>query len=368
MVAVATLVPQSALYAADAPPLPTLGDIETAWVNRSRTFESGAIDLSIQRFWAKGSITMFGSTEVFPPQDASFEFTGTVKFSGPMLRYSYDEPIWNERASGFFRDQQLKTFDGTMGATLKSNPPGATFSYQGHVSNDANQIERLHVLHPFFFLVRPTNYAIQMLQEYTVDRWEQSLEGPKYLVLTSQKANGSVRRMLLDPGLGFALKRIDRHSGGKLVYELDIEYSVDAQGVFFLQSWSLNNYFDGARLQDSFRVTVKSHDFQSPVPEHDFRVNYPPLTLIFDSTRDASEASGGKFLVLKDGSRRPVTDAELRVATLTAETLAVTKPGEAVLASRGSRREWIWILLFVAIAVVIALGVARKGRHAVTRV
>ncbi len=304
---------------------------------------------------------MPGAKEVLPPKDASFEYKGTLKFSGPMLRYSYDEPLWDAITGGFFRYQQVKTFDGTLGATLRPNPAGSSFPYQGHLTENANEIERLHVLNPLFYFLRPSNNATNMLREHKVTRWEQASDGSNCLVLRRANNSDSVRRMLLDPEHGYATRRVESLNHDKLLYELDIEYFI-TEGKSSLRSWSLKNYFHDGGLRDSFHVAVRSQEYNSAIPEHEFQINYPPSTLVFQSKHGNS--GGSQFLVLENGSHRPVSDAELRVAKKDAKALAATQPPETALTNSRTSRKWVWLLVSVVVVAGVAIRAARASRRA----
>jgi hypothetical protein len=364
--------PLAVSRAAEQPGTITLAQIEKAWRDRAARVHSGKIAWKETRHLAKGAIERKGEPSPFgmrpakdvdvPDQPVKHTYTREFAFDRGKLRHVSNEPIWHESLGDFWDGADIAAFDGQVRTSLRPLPKGEKFPAQGLIGHDAGIVLADIAVMPVLWHFCPESRAIDSLKRYSVTEERAKFDGADCVVLAEAPRRVSEVRgtMWLEPKRGFIVRRWIDRLGSVVFSQIDVFYRDDPQHGPVLTGWKWLEQTQEGAMRRLVEAEVTRTELNQAIDPGEFRVQFPPGTLVFELRSERSTDEEKTFFVLPDGTMRPVTRMEL-TRRVTPEMLAATKPGEAgLLQPRGSRT--LWITAIAVLALSIALVLLWRGR------
>jgi hypothetical protein len=337
----------------------TLKDIEQAWRERGARFRSGRVAWKETKTLARGGVYTEGDFAPFlrakaplPSQDLKHTFQRELVFEGDKLRYWNNEPIWHEAVNDFWPGPFVSAFDGQSTTQLHEMPRASAFGREGYVMPGGRLILSLLVLEPVLYHFSPQGEPMTYLKRCSMTRQRERLDGSDCVVLaeSSRRAPDSKETMWLDPKGGFLVRRWVSRLGGALVGQVDVFYRDDPQYGPLPKGWKRLEQTKEGVMKVSIEAEVTRVELNVPIDPGEFRVQFPPGTLVVEQTIADGARQEHRSYILPDGTARPITEEECR-RRVPPEVLATTRPGEAGMPSP-RRMQWWWTLALAALGVL----------------
>jgi hypothetical protein len=161
-------------------------------------------------------------------------------------------------------------------------------------------------------------------------------------VITS--APNDVDSFWLDPGKDYLVRRHQRRSPKRLLYQTDIKYRKDDELGWLPASWAFTQFSSSNAVSVSMDITVLDLRINDRQPQDQFLITFPPGSSVED------ERARKKYIVQDDGNMR---EESRRGELLPA---SVPQPGSPWY----KRHQW---LLIGGVLSVIAVGLALLARR-----
>jgi len=352
----------------------TLKDIEQAWRERGARFRSGRVAWKETKILARGGVHTEGDVAPFfrakgplPSQDLKHTFERELVFEGDRLRYTNNEPIWHEAVNDFWPGPFMSAFDGQLTTELDERPQASAFQRDGYVFPGGRSILSLLVLKPVLYHFSPEGDPIAYLKRCAITGQRERFDGSDCVVLAelSRRGPDDKQTTWLDAQRGFLVRRWVSRLGGAIVGQVDVFYRDDPQYGPLPKGWKRLEQTKEGVLRESIEAEVTRVELNVPIDPGEFRVQFPPGTLVVEQTIADGARQEQRSYILPDGTARPITMEEFR-RRVPPEVLAATRPGEAGM-PRPRRMEGWWTLTLaalgvVAIAVLTATGIRLRKR------
>ncbi len=182
----------------------------------------------------------------------------------------------------------------------------------------------------------------------------EQLDDSRCVVVSLQnpaKSGQQTLKLWLDINQGFIVRRTITETDGNITSVRNIAYKEDSgSGELVPAHWKYSAFEKNGRLFLDYESLAVELIINRGI-DYDPSVQFTPGTLVKDHAVDGPEQI---YFVLEDGSRRPVTEDELK-RRVTPELLAVTTPGMAGLPGKRSRavRYIVVAMLAVLCAAII---------------
>lgn len=358
--------------------LPTIGDIEQAWQRREARFRSGSFVWKEVKVMARGSVysgkgrgigpaPMPSDEGPIPPSDGTYEYQRTLKFEGPKLRYSENEAVWSSLRKEVLSKERDNLWDGKLGNRLSKEEPADAFEYRGSVRANSFLITAMLAVQPILAHCRPSLSEVMQLRRLSVTGRRGTVDNSSCIVVEGSpgldRTSGVNRSIWVDPQRDFIILRWRSELAGKVLEQIDVFYVEDPAHGWLPSRWKRIEHGSDGRFRTSVEATIVEQSVNAQMKADDFRLEFPPGTLVSDQTATSEDYQ--KFFVLADGTRRIVTAQEMR-RIITAEELARTEPGQAGLAPRKRwRGSFVALNVFLGLLLVTGIGVYLYRRSVV---
>ena len=351
----------------------TPAEIFAGWQQRQDRVRTVHIEWTEQLTFTKGSMFLapdqLGTLDddtpppQVPAEDTSFEVAASLTLDGDAFSYRRRGPDWQADIGRFEPRESIGvggverpfTFHGATGV------PGS-FSRASVSPAGGSTLPTDYHSMPLRLAFRPRK-SLEEANRATDDAWHVApqmvyLQERRCLLLerhTTRYTSGSLAEgqevvtCWLDAEADFSILRYQHTRGEHVQTQIDIEYRTDEQAGWVPERWTGLRYGrrDPLQLGEEFQGTVTACDVNVPADPGDFAADFPAGTWV------RGPKDEGQWLVLADGTRRPITPEELRRGA-TYEELLATPSGQA--GRRGTR--WLESRWAVAVlAAVFVLGV-----------
>lgn len=181
-------------------------------------------------------------------------------------------------------------------------------------------------LEPVIMHFRPLVLSLSTLisRELTVLDRVGTVDGRRCVILQASRSPYAKVELWVDPSRDFLILRMVRTYTGKVASQFDISYDSNEVCGWVPSGWTGVGYnTTRGKLTDRIVSTVTLCQVNPPVDSSEFDYEFPPDTLVND-TRDDSF-----YVVRQDGTRRMVTEAELR-GSVPYDALVETESGQGI--------------------------------------
>jgi hypothetical protein len=293
---------------------------------------------------SEGQVGPLKPKNAVPDKEMTLESTNLLVIDGVKVRIEENHPMWSMPDGTFLQTEQVALSDGTIAKSLFARGLRPGGDPMGYILRDREVPGVKSVgLAPIMLTVRGLQPSLNPLP--LGDMRPSGLTLPidkvpceEYLM---EYGNNSVVNCWLDPGKGYAVRRIRTSQAGKLVVQTDVtSYRHEAWG-WIPDSWVCNQFSATGTTLKSDRVRIIALRLNEPQPSTRFEIQFPPRTLVGDG-RD-----GKLYNVQPDGSMREYSPATGK------QSGSVPQPG----APWYQRHKW----LILGIVVILALAGSLYG-------
>ncbi|MCI0684464.1 MAG: hypothetical protein L0Y71_20320 [Gemmataceae bacterium] len=337
-----------------------------AWRKRQDSFRSGKFEWTEDVFYRKGSIRDPTTTreskptaDYVPPRDFSYQSEVRVSFAEVEIRYAYERLEWLPGASEPNSQSSNTVFDGE--ATQCFWPSGSTKWPVGHLLSPKRKFIEASNYHTWPVLMTYRNLLAGM-QLISFDSFREAetnstVNGRRCIVLDELPLPGKDRRRTLwiDTERDFTLARFEASVDGRPIHRIEVEYIQDKEHGWIPHSWRITELNSDLSLNRSFSAKVSKWSLNVPLPEGEFRIEFPEGTVV----RDERQGQPQTYVVRKEGKKRPVLSNELGA---TYEQVVSSEPGTALASGRGTalaQPGWQlstpWIVAFLIVGALVVL-------------
>jgi hypothetical protein len=224
-----------------------------------------------------------------------------------------------DRISGEFKLRHISSYDGARSAQLfdpkQSREYPAGFVYDLNRCEDVATWDTQPVRWTFAAMepdishvpirklsVRDANALLDGSPSVLLER---ELVAPPGMVLIG----GSLEQFWIDPAQGYSIVRFSRGYAQHIDVQMDCVYQRDEEhGCWIPQEWTSWRFrADGSPFEVA-HSKVTSYEILPKLGDDVFSVKFPPGTVARDWSRPGNSQTGSyDYLVLKDGSERPIT-------------------------------------------------------------
>ena len=321
------------------------------WKQRLAAVRSVHFEWQEDVLYEPGSMLSLDGT-LQPPKPARTRLKRLLIIDGDKMRMSYRGREWHSDTKSFVPTHYIATWDGKSCRLLFDYLVGDDFDPVYHsvgfdmVTPYFEELTNAH-LAPILYTYRPfykEMYTFARLEDWQMTRKVGVVAGSKCLLMTKRDPRGIVYDCWVDPEMEFAIRRIDLEQHGYLWTRLDIDYQKSSEGIPVPTEWRIiMNFPESTKLDTSAVARVTSWKLNPAVDASAFACDFGPGTKVID------EQTKSTYIVLRDGSKRVMTEAE-RNRGATYEELIGTKSGGA-----GLPRTVHWSGVLAAVLVGLAV-------------
>ncbi len=319
--------------------------IQASRIRQERT-RSLYINLTQRITDAKGSrslpkeLSPQGKEETIPPRDITYDSHTQLWIDGEKIRYAFDNHQWSREEQNLIPLPMITTFDGKLLKMLftktgpdKPHPSGSIEKKSRHYVSD------VVYLRPIFMTFRALDSKMLAfdMKQMTLTGRRLQIGNHNCLELQSQDPTaGAVYYQWVDPSRDFVIPRFMETVGGKLSYQIDVQYRRDNEVGWVPFEWNCIVQFKEGRLRHSVRSKVTVIEVNSSIPKEQFDISFPPGAFIRDFE------NGESFSLIKEnGDKRYLSDNELGIPY---QQLISSDPDDFTAQSTTFiKRWWRWI-------------------------
>jgi hypothetical protein len=311
-----------------------LKSIETSWTGREERARRLIVKWTEHRTYFPGAFVNFDGGPGYPEQETSFDVTCSCTLNGDDFRLEEKGLHYSGRIHRFTpmhrvvsHHQSLdQTYfgmelpEGKQSFQLNDCPVG--FSKTEKQSSEFNS----PVLYPIVLHYRPLSANFRRFELNAAQILDRTgmIGNSECILLTPKKSESPYEyEYWLDPGLQYAVRRVNVKTNGTLDLKIDVEYHKNHENDVVPTRWTRMG-FRGESVQTyQCEAEIVDVEFPESLDDSATAFEFPSGTLIEHGDTNL------RLLVLDDGSLRPVTDAE-NAQGIPYDTLMRTKPNEAL--------------------------------------
>lgn len=337
-----------ALHVEDAvsqPPTSALA-VEIA-KQRQETVRSVAIEFRVNEDVAEGAYSSSRSPSEqssqglkVPAKTTKLESTNRLVISGNKTRYECNHPAWNVDTGRLHSGGFINTMDGEydklyfpVGLQRPEQPEG--FIGRTARSNDIKS----YLLTPLTLWYRGFEPSItpQVLTNYHPSGSVVSIRGRACQEYSPTGNRADATLVWFDQTSGSSPRRIRVDKQGKPRQQFDIDYQLDASGVWVPVSWVRNEYAPDGRVLITTKVDVVSTRLNEKHPDTTFDIRFPVGTRLYNA-RERKD-----YIVQNDETLR---EFDLATGEILSDT--AYQPGTSWIV----RNQW-WLVACVCVLLVV---------------
>lgn len=343
----------------------TWNDVVQSWTDRANRLPAFSVEYSEEVFThsdvpenagSKGRKSKYSN----PIAPGDLTVTSKTTFLADRMKWKLTTvgDTWSSELEQIIPITSARAFDGQIrtgyeilgGEASHKSRPGWVESRQSGClfTRQPQLIPWMILLRPFEVgcsVISPDQWAPEgPLQEYYLNDTDGALLRQE---LKSNQGNGGIE-LLLDARREFALRR---YRSGNV--EVEIEFK-EYPGYGWLPDQYHSISFDQQSGDVSYRLNVKvnSIQFGVPVQDSDFRLDFPPGTVVRDTT--TGDGTPKTYYVKSDGTEREITPREW-AAGIQYSRLETSPSDGSVSALEQNSNFGHLIILFNVIAIVVVL-------------
>ncbi|MBX3436605.1 MAG: hypothetical protein KF861_03875 [Planctomycetaceae bacterium] len=350
MLFIAAQVPGDGLPAGEV----TLDDVLAAWQQR----EDEARTVQVE--WMELQVTPIAGVQM---PDA--ESQARLEAQGDMVKRSRNVMLLDGRRvrltedpSGESVDQnrQLIVFDGILGKgliyrTVLDYPEGAISENQAPNRNLAKYIPLLVAFRLQDEHMRPFDASEYVLTDERVEIDDRACRVVEAREAPGPRGTGQVRKLYIDPGQDFVIRRMERVRDGVVRSRVDFSWAGDPSFGSLPTGWRLVSVKPDGSISSSIEGDVVDCQLDPPVSDADFQLEFPVGTRYFDS-RDGTRRM---LIVQAPNQPREFFPAEIQRGA-TQEDLLSTPPGQARLELNNTSSSTTWLVIGMNVLVLSVIG------------
>jgi hypothetical protein len=355
---------------AQVQPSPTLETIRQAWEDREQRVRTVKIEWVERMTIAKGYLSsLFADIPsaredvgipagaVVPPLDTTFDVPSSMTLDGAKLRYTRNDQQWSSKVNGYVLQPEICVYDGDVGKSLLPNGTPST-PYPSAIVRRANPAARFVHMMPILMTYRA---LLPSFRGFNVESMEptggRAIIDNNTCVELQETGSGNTLRIWLDPSLGYVMVRYLSLVQDHVRCKLDIRYVNGPDRNPVPKEWSFAWFTRDGKLESAASATVTKFEIDAAVNGGDFELEFPPGTLVNDSTNPKSEVN---YIAKERGKKRNIPREEMRA---TYEQLIASEPGNAL-----GKKDRSWsIAVGVSVAVAVLAGAILVWRRRSSR-
>jgi hypothetical protein len=258
--------------------------------------------------WIEKIFTPKEQLPVPAKEDAMYQKKAGVIVSGSRMATFSEGPMWVQ--DRFVPTLDRAAFDGTSSKSLHVQVPE-----QVHPIGNINSIQRnenagSNVCIAILLAYRAFHPEMGRFEENKMQvADEKSILRNKKCICVEQNKGTYTARCWVDPSRDFVIIRYAMVFDGFPDFQCDVEYKLDNQLGWIPETWHdvlMSTNSKPVRLWTDRTVHVTTCMINGPVEDQEFQLEFPPGTDGMDWINNQ------KFIVLNDGSKRVITNAEIK--------------------------------------------------------
>jgi hypothetical protein len=290
----------------------TTGMIMQAWARYQQSIESAKFTWIERTTVPKGAVKRAGKsprakatdTRTFPSEDQTLEVPGTLILDGHRWRYISHSYVADD-ATGKLVPQACDTvYDSEVARAYM--PPATGGPPLGDISRcKRSDYPRLNSARPPFLIFR--SLALGIVQpEDCVLASGLGFIGDRPCRILLEGPRSSQWSYWVDPARDYIILRAILSADGKDGWKIDFSYTHDQAHGWVLSGWNSVQLDEEGRLRSAFNATVTHWQINTPLDPTAFVLEFPPGTLVTDSTKPSDLGDHTQYLVLEGGTIRPI--------------------------------------------------------------
>ncbi len=209
---------------------------------------------------------------------------------------------WDKLGRKYAPHAELCVFDGDR-QTRFYGQGGVGFPNSHLTKKREINLARYVPVLPLMMIVRPLDGPLAAIQQPNVASAEASLNGKRCLTF-KQGTDADMHLVWVDPERDYTVIRYHNFRRGKLFRAIDITPQTEPAS-WVPAAWTNVEFNNRGEVLESVEVTVTKSDFNAPLSESAFTIEYPPNTWIRDY--DANE----QYIIRANGAKRMLRGTEL---------------------------------------------------------
>jgi hypothetical protein len=340
----------------------TLDEILSAWSNRSLECDDLSVELKVQAVVPAGIKGVGGSVS---SENVRCQYRLIGKWSGHRQEQMYlwtDQPPRNAETGEF--DKRVTAEAISDGKQMVLREFAQQEYYQGTLMPPDEIFATQPALRPFVLMFRILNPLMGGFEPGRFRLTEEvgvvSDRDCRLLAITTSSGR-RVLEFYVDPSLDYLVRRYSLyHPNGALWQQLDIQYRPDDQLGWAPRCYTIMTLDQEGQSEGYSEFEVIAMQVNSGLAVDDFRIDFPPGTIVTDRTQRPVVS----YVVEPDGRKRSISQGE-RSALYSQKMKDVFPSLASGDTSRRSRRPWYRLALAASLITVtiVAYLVAMKRRR-----
>lgn len=334
--------------AASADRVPTIEEVLQTWRLQHERVKTLRATIRHRRTLAKYFDDPRGTKgkPVGPPQEKTFELTGTFWIDGDRWRADDIGPGWHLPTFRMVETHYIHLFDGERALTLSDLKergdqqfPVATFRPPN--AKDLGSLGTGPTTLPWLLNYRNEHpiYAIIQAVDWKTDPMLAVIDGHKCFAIVARQTSGPSFRFWVCPDFDFRILRRELDAPDLQARD-EMKYKPHAELGWVLDAWSFTVHrpsLEGKMtLMESEQYNVEQLSINETFPEDPFDYQVPEGTWVNDFTGDAKTS---KYIARANGEKRQILQQELARGAQYSDILK-TQTGEAGRPMRDDDSNW----------------------------
>jgi hypothetical protein len=318
-----------------------------AWKKREDLVESVKVEWEQTTTYRKGSLpTKPGQKSLAPPEDRTVDYKLELTLGkNNLMRFRREGLFWDMNEMKFLPNIYMSTFDGSTNKDLFDDPEDTSHIHRvGFIIRQKyDQNITNYEIWPLWFFYRP--HELMGRSGWTVLNHKVQINGRSCTIM-KRESKGIRETCWIDEERRWALVRYSEKTPG-LFFQMDISYEPDNYLGWVPMHWTWQSLYGNLTPRISTSAQVMNYKINLPLSSDSFTLNFPPGTLVSDSTDFEKKGWPKEYLVKEDGGKRYVTYQDRMKASSPAELRRVLRSNE----------NWwgFWVLLILGGALLVAI-------------
>lgn len=308
----------------------------------------------------KGFPTIKGEVqqEDIPPTDVTFEEKVRLVVSNNCFRHDLKSRLWSHHDGGFRDDHYIAVFDGKTSTCfwpLGEYPSAVIRKEVTHA-----EVQNVHA-QPVLLNVRVSLIAKDFFEKLSANEMRE--EGfidktPCFVVEEPVTDEHQLARGMWFEKSNLLIRRVTFSKKGTILLQIDMEYP-ETPVAHIPKGWRIVRRDSTGSLVQSSAAHIETAEFNKPVSDSEFRVEFPVGTWVRDQRTKSGFSNSTQYIVTEGSSKRPILREDLGASY---DQLRKSRPGEAFKVDAGSGNLVIYGGVVVGVLALIVIGLVYKTR------